>query len=116
MIIRRKTVETIVKIIFDDVLDLIETITETIQGFGFDDFRTNRRVKISVAGNLENILELLERLPNDFKEIHPDTLWNDVDEFRSRILQGNFSMDEKEVWHIAKVKLNKVEKMIKTLH
>jgi uncharacterized protein with HEPN domain len=98
--------------IIDDIKDLISEIEETLQGIGFNDYRSDRRRMIFVVRRLETILNNLELLDEDFREKHKDIPWDEVADYRSKILGNSFEINEQEVWTIAKIKLMKLKKIL----
>jgi uncharacterized protein with HEPN domain len=105
----------VISLLLDEIFDSITIIEETLQGIGYDDYRTDRKKMITVVNNLENIIYLISKIPLEFKEVNPGVPWDEVDAFNSKILHGPSGIDEKEVWDIAKIKLFRLNKVLLTL-
>lgn len=96
-----------------DILDAITEIQESLQGLGFHDYRSNRKIKIQTVTSLGHIIEAAESIPNHLKKEYPEFPWDYIHKFISLIVGDNMGIDEDTIWKIVKIELKHLEKLIK---
>jgi len=89
-----------VDLLLGDISDAIDRIQQYTRGMSFDAFSKDRKSVDAVARNLEIIGEAANRLPEDFKNCHPDIEWHKVVGLRHRIIHEYFGIDLAIVWQI----------------
>ena len=75
------------------------------EGLTFEQFILDNKTIDAVIRNFEIIGEAANRLPEDYKEQHPDVDWNRMRGFRNRIVHDYFGIDYSIVWQIKEVSL-----------
>ena len=88
------------KLLVGDILDSAGKILEYTKGFNFEDFIKDSKTADVVVRNFEIIGEAANRLPDDFKDPHPDIDWHRIRGFRNRIVHEYFGIDYSIVWLI----------------
>ena len=89
-----------VDLLLGDIGEAIDRIQQYTKGMSFDAFSKDRKSVDAVARNLEIIGEAATRLPEDFKNCHPDIEWHKVVGLRHRIIHEYFGIDLAIVWQI----------------
>ncbi|MFD2888607.1 HepT-like ribonuclease domain-containing protein [Chitinophaga cymbidii] len=70
------------------------------KNLSYDQFVKDSMVIDAVIRNFEIIGEAANRLPEEFKEEHPDIDWHRIRGFRNRIVHDYFGIDYAIVWEI----------------
>ena len=107
--------EEIIRRSLDEMLDSISEIEQNIQGVAFDDYRNDRKRKITIANNFETIFEALERIPYDFKIKYQQVPWTELEDLRQKIAGSGYGIDERQLWDAAKNNLMKAKKALSEL-
>jgi uncharacterized protein with HEPN domain len=87
-------------LLIEDILDSSNKILEYTAGLTFDEFSNDDKTIDAVIRNFEIIGEATNRLPDDFKDEHPDIDWHKIRGFRNRIVHDYFGIDYSIVWEI----------------
>jgi uncharacterized protein with HEPN domain len=83
-----------------DIIDSGNKILLYTQGQTFEEFVSDAKTVDAVIRNFEIIGEAANRLPEDFKDSHPEIDWHRIRGFRNRIVHDYFGIDYSIVWHI----------------
>jgi len=89
-----------VDLLLSDILESIDRIPLYIEGLSFDAFSNDRKTIDAVVRNLEIIGEAANRLPEQFREKHPQVPWHKVVGLRNRIIHDYFGIDINIIWQI----------------
>lgn len=65
-----------------------------------EQFAADSKTIDAVIRNFEIIWEAANRLPDDFRDRHPDIDWHRIRGFRNRIVHHYFGIDYSIVWQI----------------
>jgi uncharacterized protein with HEPN domain len=68
------------------ILESLEWIEKDTKDFTENDFKTNVPIQDAVIRRLEIIGEAVRNLPNDFKNAHPTTPWQDISDMRNELI------------------------------
>jgi uncharacterized protein with HEPN domain len=74
----------------------------------YDDFIKDSKTIDAVIRNFEIIGEAANRLPESYKEIHPEIDWHRIRGFRNRIVHDYMGIDFEIVWAIRDQYLNEL--------
>ena len=66
----------------------------------FESFINDSKTIDAVIRNFEIIGEAANRLPDEFKDSHPQVDWHKIRGFRNRIVHDYLGIDFEIVWHI----------------
>jgi len=83
-----------------DILDSGQKILSYTSGLTFEQFTDDNKTVDAVIRNFEIIGEAANRLPEEFKESHPEIDWHRIRGFRNRIIHDYFGIDFSIVWQI----------------
>jgi len=92
-------------LLIEDIIESAEKILAYTEGLTFEQFILDNKTIDAVIRNFEIIGEAANRLPEDYKEQHPDVDWNRMRGFRNRIVHDYFGIDYSIVWQIKEVSL-----------
>jgi uncharacterized protein with HEPN domain len=94
-----------IDLLLSDILESIDRVPQYIEGLSFDAFANDQKSIDAVVRNLEIIGEAANRLPDEFKEKHPEVQWHKVVGLRNRIIHDYFGIDLKIIWQIIQTDL-----------
>jgi uncharacterized protein with HEPN domain len=89
-----------VDLLLSDILESIDRIPQYIKGLTFDDFSNDHKTIDAVVRNFEIIGEAANRLPDKFREEHPQVPWHKIVGLRNRIIHDYFGIDLNIIWQI----------------
>lgn len=87
-------------LLIEDIIDSGNKILLYTKGQTFDAFINDAKTIDAVIRNFEIIGEAANRLPEDFKDSHPEIDWHRIRGFRNRIVHDYFGIDFSIVWEI----------------
>lgn len=85
------------------------------RNLSFEEFIQDGKTIDAVIRNFEIIGEAANRLPEDFKDNHPNIDWHRIRGFRNRIVHDYFGIDYGIVWEIKETFLPKLIATLKSL-
>jgi len=94
-----------------DCINRIQQYTLEGKEVFFNDMRTQD----AVLRNLQVMCESLQKLPDDWKNAHPETEWNNIAGFRNRLTHEYLSVDLDIVWNVVENYLPSLEKTIEAI-
>lgn len=100
------------ELLIEDILLSSQKIFEYTNELSFKEFISNSMVVDAVIRNFEIIGEAANRLPEEFKDKHPEVDWFRIRGFRNRIVHDYVDINYKIIWEI---KNNFLPDMIKSL-
>ena len=83
-----------------DILDSTHKIIDYTDGLSFEAFCVDSKTFDAVIRNFEIIGEATGRLPDGFKQSHPQIDWHRIRGFRNRIVHDYMGIDYEIVWEI----------------
>ena len=84
----------------EDILLACQKIQEYTQTLSFEQFDENEMITDAVIRNFEIIGEAANKLPDEFKDAHPEINWHRIRGFRNRIVHDYFGVDLAILWKI----------------
>ncbi|MCL2435339.1 MAG: DUF86 domain-containing protein [Lentimicrobiaceae bacterium] len=104
------------KLLVEDILESCHKIMDYTKGVAFEEFITDSKTIDAVIRNFEIIGEAANRLPEEFKDSHPDIDWFRIRGFRNRIVHDYFGIDNSIIWQIKErylsLLIEKLDKLI----
>ncbi|MBK7889031.1 MAG: DUF86 domain-containing protein [Bacteroidetes bacterium] len=88
------------KLLVQDILESGQKIIKYTDGISFEEFVNDSKTVDAVSRNFEIIGEAANRLPDEFKEAHPNINGHKIRGFRNRIIHDYFGIDFNIVWII----------------
>lgn len=98
--------------LLSDIYDNLVIIEELLQGIGFEDYRTNRKIKIDVMRTIEHILELNHQIDPEFKSQHSEIHWSAADFLKDQFIDANSGIKDDAVWKLCKHSFRQFKKSI----
>ena len=102
-------------LLLEDILDACVKIQSYTRNLAFEEFKENEMIIDAVIRNFEIIGEAATRLPDDFKDAHPEIDWHRIRGFRNRIVHDYFGVDLSILWKIKNESLPNLIKQIQSL-
>ena len=102
-------------LLVEDIIDSGNKILVYTESMSFEEFISDNKTVDAVIRNFEIIGEAANRLPEEFKDDHPNIDWNRIRGFRNRIIHDYFGIDYSIVWQIKKLFLPELLEKIKKL-
>ncbi len=87
-------------LLLEDILNACEKIQEYSKNISFKQFEGNDMIIDAVIRNFEIIGEAANRLPDEYKDTHPEIDWHRIRGFRNRIVHDYFGVDLSILWNI----------------
>ncbi|MDR3339409.1 MAG: DUF86 domain-containing protein [Candidatus Symbiothrix sp.] len=88
------------ELLIEDILESCNKIINYTKGISYDDFVLDQKTVDAVIRNFEIIGEAANRLPDEYKDAHPEIDWFRIRGFRNRIVHDYFGIDYSIVWQI----------------
>ena len=104
-----------IDLLLSDILESIDRVPQYIKGLSFDAFSNDQKSIDAVVRNLEIIGEAANRLPDEFREKHPQVEWHKVVGLRNRIIHDYFGIDLEIIWQIIHANLPKLRQTLSRL-
>ena len=86
------------ELLIEDIIESGTKIFAYTQSLSFDDFISDDTTVDAVIRNFEIIGEAANKLPEDFRDNHPEIDWYRIRGFRNRIVHEYFGIDHNIVW------------------
>ena len=88
------------ELLIGDIMESANKIIDYIGDLSFEAFCADSKTFDAVIRNFEIIGEASGRLPDDFKQSHPQIDWHRIRGFRNRIVHDYMGIDYEIVWEI----------------
>ncbi|RYZ86119.1 MAG: DUF86 domain-containing protein [Proteobacteria bacterium] len=95
-------------LLINDMLESAAKIQSYTIGMDYESFCADGKTVDAVVRNFEIIGEAAGRLPDEFKDAHPDIDWHRLRGFRNRIVHHYFGIDLGIIWQIKEVYLSEL--------
>lgn len=102
-------------LLLNDIVNSIGKIMDYTAGMHFEDYEADSKTKDAVERNFEIIGEAASRVPEDFKQVHPNIEWRIIKDFRNFIIHEYFGIDNVIVWDIIQNRLSDLASEMKVL-
>jgi uncharacterized protein with HEPN domain len=96
-------------ILLEDIRAAMARINRYTIGLDRETFLADEKTVDAVVRNLEIIGEVARRLPDQFKQAHPEIPWPQIAGLRNRIVHDYFGLDLQLIWHILHADLKDLE-------
>jgi len=93
------------ELLVGDIIDSGNKILQYTLNLTFEEFTSDSKTIDAVIRNFEIIGEAANRLPDEFKDKHPQVDWHRIRGFRNRIVHDYFGIDYNIVWTITETYL-----------
>lgn len=97
------------KILLEDIRAAMARIDRYTVGMDIATFLADEKTVDAVVRNLEIIGEATRRLPDQFRDTHPEIPWPQIAGLRNRIVHDYFGLDLHLIWHILQTDLKDLE-------
>ncbi len=81
------------QLLVNDMLESCHKILQYTNDISFEEFLKDSKTVDAVIRNFEIIGEAANRLPDEFKELHPTIDWHKIRGFRNRIIHDYMGID-----------------------
>lgn len=103
------------RLLIEDILESCNKIADYTRDISFDSFVSDPKTVDAVIRNFEIIGEAANRLPEEYKNAHPEVDWFRISGFRNRIVHDYFGIDYSIVWQIKETYLPLLIKNLRQL-
>ncbi len=103
------------ELLVDDIIQSASKILEYTNGMTFEKFIEDEKTLDAVIRNFDIIGEAANRLPDDFKDVHPTIEWYRIRGFRNRIVHDYMGVDFAIVWRIRELFLPELIAALKAI-
>ena len=87
-------------LLIEDMLEAVNKIKNYTSGLNYDQFIRDDKTIDATVRNFEIIGEAANRLPEDYKLLHPEIEWRQIIGLRNRIIHEYFGIDYEILWGI----------------
>lgn len=87
-------------LLIEGIIEAIDKILLYTQGMGFDEYMNDSRTIDAVVRNFSVIGEAANKIPGEFRTLHPEIEWQRIRGFRNRIVHEYFDIDYELLWQI----------------
>ena len=98
-----------------DILQAFRNAQQFVEGLSYEKFITDRKTISAVVRELEIAGEATKQLPASFRRKYPDIPWSDMAGMRDKLIHFYFGVDMEIVWETVKVRIPKLEGLIKNV-
>jgi uncharacterized protein with HEPN domain len=89
-----------VKLLLEDIAEAVNKIIVYTAGMSYTDFVADDKTIDAVVRNFEIIGEAANRIPEDYRILHPEIEWRQIIGLRNRVIHEYFGIDYEILWHI----------------
>ena len=104
------------KLLIADILEAIAKIKLYTQSHTFETFIRDSKTIDAVIRNFEVIGEAANRLPENFKDNHPQIEWFRIRGFRNRIVHDYMGIDYNIIWTIIENNLDQLDSDLQKIY
>ena len=79
-------------------------------------FENNSLIQDAVLRNIELIGEAASRIPDEFRQAHPEISWRLIVAMRNQLIHGYLGIDLDIVWDVITIELPTLLKQLKTIN
>ncbi len=100
----------------DLILEISNEIKELLFGNGFEDFRTNRKLKIQIIDKLLNIIDAIDDAGVLIADYIPAGKFEEIRNIKSELTSEANGISEEFIWQLCKHELMLLTKAIYSIH
>ncbi len=89
-----------VKLLLADIAEAVNKIVVYTAGMSYADFVADDKTIDAVVRNFEIIGEAANRIPEDYRILHPEIEWRQIIGLHNRVIHEYFGIDYEILWHI----------------
>lgn len=103
------------KVYLDDILEAVAKICDYTSGLNLEGLKNDSKTLDAVVRNLEIIGEAAKNVPQDVRQLYPDTEWKKMAGIRDILIHEYFGIDVNIIWDIVQNKLPTLEKQVRNI-
>ncbi len=90
-------------------------LEETSHGLSREEFLDNQTLRRAFSRSLEIVGEATKKVPDAFRQMHPNVEWRAMAGMRDRLIHDYFGVDYEIVWDVVENKIPKLHRQIAAL-
>ena len=102
-------------LLIEDILQAIDKILSYTKDMTFNDYINDSKTVDAVVRNFSVIGEAANKVPAEFRTLHPEIEWQRIRGFRNRIVHEYFDIDYEILWQIRNENLSDLKEKLSRL-
>lgn len=98
-----------------DILEAIIEIEDIIRGISFDQFASDRRIRLLTERLLEIVCEASRAIPDEVKQRQPDMDWRKMVDFGNLLRHAYHTTKAEIVWDVIQSRLPPLKSFVENL-
>lgn len=87
------------RVYLQDILESVEAVEDYVADQEFQDFQRDRKTVSATIREFQIIGEAIGNLSEELKNRHSTVLWQDIRDFRNKLVHEYFGVDLEIVWN-----------------